>query len=641
MTHTLWQLVGVLSLMAVVTPFFYKAGLGVVLPNLLIGIVVGASGFHWLSDEVVYHRIAEFGVVVFLFLVGLEVSPSQLWRSRHLVLGFGLLEVASVSLLATLLLFWLLPLSFTGALTIGMVASLSSTAFVMSWITRRHMLGGEIGQASLAVLLFQDVVVVFMILLIQLLARFQGGDDIHITTLFIEIAIEVVSIIIVPVTINFIFRYVVTYTLKSVVASGAYDAFIALSLVLVLGAAALTEMSGLSLAFGGFIAGMLLADSLFRHTLASNLTPFKGVLFGFFFVMIGSSINLHILTESPLLLVGVVFLLMVLKALVFFALASLFKMKKSSGLYMSGLLSQGGEFGYVILLQGGSLGFLDPLVIDYANVGVALSLLVSPFVLMLLEKFITQRTQTKQTKAFLHHGDNLPVRVVVVGAGRFGEIIIRILLSAGVKPTVLEDNLERIEELKHTHNIDVHFGDGSNFATLHSAGIESARLIVLAHSSFEVNAQVIHNIRHYAPHLRIFVRAHNHKDAKHYLELGAHHVQREVFLDAVAVGEEVLGYLSDTPQRTQKILSDFKEQDHKSFHKDTLASEYANSAEKPQEIESSQGLESQGLEAQGVESQEIGLRLADMPHGHSGARGRWRRFLRGAEAAIARLYRDK
>ncbi len=537
-----------LAAAVVAVPLFKKLGLGSVLGYLAAGLVIGPSvlGLVWDVDNILH--FAEFGVVLLLFIIGLELQPSRLWEMRKAVFGVGGFQVGVSGLVigGVALAF---GLSWQASLVIGLALALSSTAFAMQVLSERSELSKPHGRSSFGVLLFQDLAAIPVLAIIPLLAPASDGG-LTLKGFLIPLGVMVALVLGGKLLLRPIFR-VVTST-------HVHELSIAVALLLVIGTALLMEFAGLSMALGSFVAGVLLSDSEYRHELEANIEPFKGLLLGLFFMAVGMSVNLKVLADNPLLVTALVVGLVSVKAVILLGAAKLAGLDKQSSIAMAVALSQGGEFAYVIFQSAQSLGVMGretPLLVMV----VTLSMAVTPLLFIAYDRWVkfAAKSDSRPFDAVEDHG----APVIIAGFGRFGQIVSRVLSLRGVRFTALEINPTQVDFVRKFGN-KIHYGDASKLDLLRAAGAQNARVFVLAIDDMESSMRVLEIVKATFPHLQIVARARNRQHAYALLAAGVEHVIRETFPSSVSAARivlEELGFPTSVAIQTERVFSDYDE----------------------------------------------------------------------------------
>lgn len=543
----LFQAMVYLAAAVVMVPLAKKLGLGSVLGYLLAGVVIGPSvlGFVGQEGQDIMH-FAEFGVVMMLFLIGLELEPDLLWSLRKPILGLGGLQVVLTSLLVAGIAI-LFGLSWRESFALGMIFSLSSTAIVLQTLNEKNQLKTNAGQSSFSVLLFQDIAVIPMLALFPLLAVHAPAADSaeHARTTLVDGMPGWAQTLIVlgsVIAIILAGRFLVRPLFRAIADTKLRELFTATALLLVVGIAVLMMQVGLSPALGTFLAGVVLANSEYKHELESDIDPFKGLLLGLFFIAVGASIDFALIASQPLLILGLVLLLMLVKGLTLFTLGKLFRLRVEQALFFAFALCQVGEFAFVLFSFSAQEGILSRPVIDTMVAVVAISMALTPLLLLLNEKAIQPRFNT--ALAAEKEADTIEEThpVIIAGFGHFGNIIGRFLRAQHINMTILDNNADRVELLRKM-GFKVYYGDASRHDLLHAAGAAKAKLIIIALEPAEKRLELIETVKKHFPELRMLVRASNRYDAYDQMNAGMLHVYRETIDTALRVGVDSLRFL--------------------------------------------------------------------------------------------------
>ena len=556
------QLVNVVAFLGaaiVVVPIFKKLGLGSVLGYLAAGLAIGPFGLGLFSDSDGIIHIAELGVVMFLFLVGLEMQPKQLWSLRRYIFGIGSLQVlgAGALLMVVCVLFgasW--PFAFVSAA--GFV--LTSTAIVMQMLNERGDLSSDGSRRIISILLFEDLMIVPLLAVVAFLAPQHAAENTESISIWQQLLTTLGPIAVLLVAgiwlLNPLFRLLAK--------TGIRELMTAAALFVVIGSALLIEATGLSMAMGAFLAGILLSNSSFRHQLEVDIEPFKGLLLGLFFLGVGMSLNITYVLDNWLMILSGVLALKLAKGAMVYAVARLTGSDDASALDRAFLMSHGGEFAFVLLASAAAQGAINESVHAGMNAIIVLSMvLTSPF-MMIYQKWIAPKF--KHTEQRANEQIDEQNNIILVGLGRYGQIISNILLAAGHKPTIIDKDIEMIEGLKKI-GIKGYFGDGSHPDLLHTAGIQSADLLIVAIDDVEKANLIVSQAAKANPSLQIIARAY---DRRHFYQLvnaGADEVVRETFGSAVDSAKLALGKLGTTPEKVQHIGELFTKMDNEKVHR--------------------------------------------------------------------------
>jgi CPA2 family monovalent cation:H+ antiporter-2 len=550
----------------VMVPIAKKLGLGSVLGYLLAGIIIGPAilGFIGEEGQDIMH-FAEFGVVMMLFIIGLELEPGLLWKLRKPIVGLGGLQVLITALVITGIAFTL-GLHWKISLALGMILSLSSTAIVLQTLKEKGLMKSHAGQSAFSVLLFQDIAVIPMLALFPLLASGipTGTSADHATETWVSSLPGWMQTLVVLGSVAVIIlagRYLIRPILRIVASARLREVFTATALLLVTGIALLMIQVGLSPALGTFLAGVVLANSEYKHELESDIDPFKGLLLGLFFIAVGASIDFSLVLQQPWLIAGLVLMLMLVKGLVLFVLGKFFKLGLDQNTLLAVALSQVGEFAFVLFSFSLEGGILPKDVVDIMVAVVALSMALTPLAMLVNERFIQPRLtkhSVEEREADLIEEKN---PVIIAGFGHFGNTIGRFLRAHKIGTTILDIDGERVEFLRKM-GFKVYYGDASRYDLLYAAGANDAKIIVITLEPAEKRLELIETIKKHFPHLRMLVRAENRYEAYDQMNAGMLHIYRETIDTSLRVGVDVmkfLGFRTYTAQRAARTFFRYDE----------------------------------------------------------------------------------
>lgn len=543
-------------------PIAKKIGLGSVLGYLIAGIVIGPYllGLVGDDDSSVMH-IAEFGVVIMLFIVGLELHPSMLWRMKRLIFGLGGMQIGFTALIITIItaLFWL---NTAQAITTGLILSLSSTAIVLQTLTEKGLLQTRGGRHSFSVLLMQDISVVPIFAILALFANqvvVEGVDTSatadagHTGWQQLLIIIGAVGVIIVGG------RYLIHYLFKFIAETGLRELFTATALLLVIGIAGFMDVVGLSPALGTFLAGVVLANSEYRYELEDNLEPFKGLLLGVFFISVGASIDFKLLQEHWQLIGVILSILIVVKLIVLYVLGRVFKLNASQNMLFTFSLAQAGEFGFVLISFASQSAIYDNFTSGILLIVVALSMLFTPLLFIVNDHLIQPMLYKKERLDDDVIEDN-GHPVIIAGYGRLGQVLGRFLNANGVHPTIIDNNPHNVQYLKK-FGYEVYYGDITRKDMLEAAGAKKAKVLVVAMSERDRIDKLVSLAQKHYPHLRLVVRA---VDVAHELALQNNNVEahrQATFDSAIQLGSDALKELGAGAQESYRAALSFKHLD--------------------------------------------------------------------------------
>ncbi|MBC7949850.1 MAG: cation:proton antiporter [Chitinophagaceae bacterium] len=560
-----------LAAAVVMVPIAKRLGLGSVLGYLLAGVIIGPAALKFIGQEGqdILH-FAEFGVVIMLFVIGLELEPELLWKMRKSIIGLGGLQV-----LVTAILFTALGIGFgllwKQALAMGMILSLSSTAIVLQTLNEKGLMKTAAGQSSFSVLLFQDIAVIPMLALFPLLATsspIATGDHAS-STLVSGLPGWAQTLVVLGSVAAIILagRFLIRPLFRIVAATRLREIFTAASLLLVVGIAVLMTQVGLSPALGTFLAGVVLADSEYKHELESDIDPFKGLLLGLFFIAVGASIDFNLIMQQPLLVLGLVALLMTVKAVVLFILGKVFKLAIGPNIIFAFALSQVGEFAFVLFSFSLQEGVLPKETVDLMVAVVAISMALTPLFLLINEKLIQPRIGTKESVEE-RGADEIEEKnpVIIAGFGHFGNTIGRFLRAHNVKMTILDNNPDRVDLLRRL-GFKVYFGDATRYDLLHAAGAANARIIIITIEPADKRLELIETIKKHFPHLRMLVRSTNRFDAYDQMNAGMLHIYRETLDTSLRVGVDAMKFLGFRTYAAQRAARMFFKLDEANLKK--------------------------------------------------------------------------
>src|SRR5579863_2125181 len=545
-----------LAAAVIAIPIFRYFRLGSVLGYLAAGIVIGPACLGLISKVDATEHIAEFGIVLLMFVIGLELQPSRLWVMRKSIFGLGLAQVLATTACIGSAAYFGFGLGLAPALVIGFGLSMSSTALVLQLLAERGQLNSQYGRSAFSILLFQDIAVLPALALLPLLgaasAKTAGPGG--------WLAIKFIAVIAAAVLGG---RYVLRPMLRIVAATRVAEAFTAAGLLVVIGTALLVSQVGLSLSLGAFLAGVLLADSEFRHELEADIEPFKGLLLGLFFITVGMSANLSLVLEKPLTLIGLTLGFMLVKVAVLRAIGRLLGLPTTAGRGLAFTLPSGGEFAFVLFGLAASLGVMDAGMADLLVLAVTASMILSPLLLTLHD--VLFKKKEPEGRPF-DTPEELYPKVIIAGFGRFGQIVGRILLAKKIAFTALEANQTQVDFLRRFGN-QVYYGDASRLELLRAAHAENAEVFVLAIDDVEASVRTAELIRKHFPHLKIFARARNRQHAFRLMDLDVRYTIRETLVSSLEMSEKVLESLGLSKSAAVDTVRRFRAHDEATMAK--------------------------------------------------------------------------
>jgi glutathione-regulated potassium-efflux system ancillary protein KefC/glutathione-regulated potassium-efflux system protein KefB len=544
-----------LAAAVIAIPIFRRFKLGSVLGYLTAGIIIGPASLGLINSVEATQNIAQFGIVLLMFVIGLELQPSRLWVLRRSIFVLGTAQVVATAIGVAAAAFFLFQQTWQAALVIGFALSMSSTALALQLLAERGQLNSQFGRSAFSILLFQDVSVMPALALLPLLNASEmsaapGGW-------------LVIKLIAVLGTVIIGGRYVLRPMLRIIAASGVAEAFTAAGLLIVLGTALLVSQVGLSLSLGSFLAGVLLADSEFRHELEADIEPFKGLLLGLFFISVGMSANLGLVREKPFLIIGLTVGLVMFKMLVLWGIGRVSGLSENASRGLGISLPSGGEFAFVLFGLAAGLRIIDPQVADLLVLVVTASMVLSPVLLALYD--VTFKASETDDRPFDTPVDLNP-KVIIAGFGRFGQIVGRILAAKQIAFTALEASQTQVDFLRRFGN-QVFYGDASRLELLRAAHAENAEVFVLAIDDVEASVKTAQLIRQYFPHLKIFARARNRQHAFRLMDLDVRYIIRETLVSSLEMSVQVLEAVGLSKSKAMETVHRFRAYDEATMAK--------------------------------------------------------------------------
>jgi glutathione-regulated potassium-efflux system ancillary protein KefC/glutathione-regulated potassium-efflux system protein KefB len=545
-----------LAAAVIAIPIFRYFKLGSVLGYLAAGIIIGPGCLGLISRIDATEHIAEFGIVLLMFVIGLELQPSRLWVMRKSIFGLGLAQVLATTLGLGSAAYFGFGQTWQSALIIGFGLSMSSTALVLQLLAERGQLNSQYGRSAFSILLFQDVAVLPALALLPLLgvaaARTGGPDG--------WLAVKFVAVLATAVIGG---RYVLRPMLRIVAATRVAEAFTAAGLLVVIGTALLVSQVGLSLPLGAFLAGVLLADSEFRHELEADIEPFKGLLLGLFFITVGMSANLAMVREKPLTLLGLTLGFMLVKVAVLRGIGRLNGLPNTAGRGLAFSLPSGGEFAFVLFGLAATLGIMGTEIAELLVLAVTGSMILSPLLLTIHDALFQKKEADSRP---FDTPDELYPKVIIAGFGRFGQIVGRILRAKRISFTALEANQTQVDFLRRFGN-QVFYGDASRLELLRAAHAENAEVFVLAIDDVEASVRTAELIRKHFPQLKIFARARNRQHAFRLMDLDVRYSIRETLGSSLEMSARVLETLGLSKAKALETVRQFRTHDEATMAK--------------------------------------------------------------------------
>ncbi|WP_350628590.1 monovalent cation:proton antiporter-2 (CPA2) family protein [Pseudoalteromonas sp. CAL260-MNA-CIBAN-0059] len=549
----------------VAVPIAKRVGLGSVLGYLIAGILIGPYALAMVGDQTDVMHFAEFGVVMMLFLVGLELQPSRLWTLRHSILGLGGLQVVLTAAVIFASCYWLFAMHWQTALAIGLMLALSSTAIVLQSLEEKGWLKQEAGQNAFSVLLFQDIAIIPILALLPLLAFAPLSGNAEVSDSIIAnwpVWQQVGASIAVIAAIIACGKYISAPIFRYIAQTHIREIFTIFALFLVVAIALVMQSIGLSPALGTFLAGVVLAESEFRHELEADIEPFKGLLLGLFFITVGASINFELFFNQFSTVISLVVLLIVIKACILFALAFTFKINKKQQLLFTLALAQGGEFAFVLLSVTSTLSILTPEQTALTTLVVAISMLIAPLLLMFYEQLQKRDSSVKPEFDKPEHISSAK-HVIIAGYGRFGQVMGRLLHAQGYEITVLDHSPTQIELLRRFGKT-VFYGDAGRQELLEAAGAKTAQMLVVAIDNPDKTLEIIKLAQKNYPQLKIVARAIDRRHAYQLLSLKVDAFNRETVDSAISLAVKALELLGNNKPDAERAGRLFRDHDRAS-----------------------------------------------------------------------------
>ena len=534
----------------VAVPLSRKSGFGSVLGYLIAGVLIGPWGLRLITGVDALLSFSQIGVVLLMFIIGLELQPSRLWALRRTVFGVGALQVAATTALL-LLATRALGVAWVPALIAGFGLSLSSTAFVLQMLAEKKQLTTHHGRAAFGTLLFQDIAAIPVLAMLKIFSGGEPGTGLAPTLLIIAIVVALLFLG---------GRYVLRWAFSFIMRFGTPEIFTAMALLIVIGASLAAELVGLSMGLGAFVAGMLLADSKYRHEFEADIEPFKGLLLGLFFVAVGMSVNLGLLAAIPLQVLGVTTGFLAVKALVLYGTARVFRLPAPAPRHFAVVLALGGEFAFVIFATAAGYHIFPQRTADLLTLAVTLSMVVTPFIVMFNDSVLNARAQRDATPQFDTITDK-GTEVVIAGFGRFGQIVGRVLKMQDIPFTALDADLDEVNAIRR-FGTKVYFGDASRLDLLRAAHVADAKIFVLAIDDVQDSVHVATLVRNHFPNVQIYARARNRHHAHLLRELGVKLSVRETLYSSLELTKSVMEGLGLPAHETREALERFRRYDH-------------------------------------------------------------------------------
>ncbi len=538
-----------ISAAVVLVPIFQRLGFGSVLGYLVSGVLVGPHGFKLIGDSESIAHFSELGVVFLLFIIGLEIQPRKLWSMRYHLFGLGGLQIGFCTVVFSG--FGLaLGLPLAAAIVVGFALSLSSTAYAVQTMMEKNVFNTEFGRAGFSILLAQDLVAIPALAVIPLLAvSDSAAHEPHVSIWF---ALVLIGLLV------FASRFLIRPVFRMIAATRSREIFTGVTLFIVIGVAVLMQKMGLSAALGTFIAGVLLADSEYRHELETNIEPFKGLLMGLFFIAVGMGVSTELIANEPLKVLSLTLAYLLAKGLVIYGVGRLSKLNHGNAKCMALSIAQGGEFAFVIFGLVTTLGIISAPDLSLLTAVITLSMAFSPLIAMLDEKLALHRKKEIDEPAF--DEINEVGQVIIAGFGRFGQIFGRILRAQNIPFIAIDHDQDQIELLRKFGST-VYYGDASRQDLLEAAGAAQAKYLILAIDDTELSLKTAALVREHFPHLKIFARARNRGHAYDLMELGVKFIKRETFDSSVFFTRDLLVEMGFEKSKADRMVEKFRKHD--------------------------------------------------------------------------------
>lgn len=561
----LLPIVILLAAAIVAVPLFKRLGLGSVLGYLAAGLAIGPFGLALFSDAQTILHVAELGVVMFLFIIGLEMQPSRLWAMRGEIFGLGAAQVGgAIALLVCVGLALGYPVAASFVAGTGFV--LTSTAIVMQMLDERRAMGQPKGRRIIAILLLEDLAIVPLLALTAFLA--PSGEAVSMTDRMIAVAIGLGAI----VGLIIAGRYLLDPMFRLLGRAKAREVMTAAALLVVLGAALAMQLAGLSMAMGAFLAGVLLSESSFRHQLEADVEPFRGVLLGLFFLGVGMALDLDIVAANAGLIAISVTAYMTLKIIVIYTVARLFKSGHAEAVERAVLMAQGGEFAFVLYAAAAGVGIIDAESNATLTAIIIVSMVLTPIMIILHDRFMPRAEEMADD---LEVADNLSASILMIGFGRFGQIVSQPLFANGCSISLIDTDTIAIRE-SLAFGFKIYYGDGTRLDILHAAGAQKARMIIVATDDRETTLKIVELVKAEFPHTPLLARAFDREHAIELVHANADYMVRETFESALVMAEEALRRLEVDEEAIGDIMEETRRRDQERFDIEICGGVYAS-----------------------------------------------------------------
>lgn len=534
----------------VLVPIFRYLGFGSVLGYLIAGVIVGPHALKLIGDSESVMQFAELGVVLLLFMIGLEIQPFKLWSMRKHLLGVGGMQIVFTTIIF-MVIGKCFGLSNIASLILGFGLSLSSTAFAMQSLAEKNQTNTEFGRSSFSILLMQDLIAIPALAVIPALMG-SGKLEIHSWTKVGEFLAILIGLILIS-------RYLIRPAFRLIVASRTREIFTAATLFIVLGVAVLMQKIGLSAALGTFIAGVLLAESEYRHEIEANLEPFKSLFMGLFFIAVGMNVSLDIILSKPIVIFSLALAYLSIKTAVIYGVGRIMRLNHENSKLMSFSVGQGGEFAFVIFGMITTSQIVPNDILETLTAIITLSMALSPILIKINEK-IEDRKQSSRPEAPYDVINNETPQVIIAGLGRFGQVFGRVMRAQGIPFVAIDHDSTQIELLRKFGS-KVYYGDASRADLLEAAGASKAKYFISAVDNVETSMQIVATIKEHFPHLKIYARARNRGHVFDLMDQGVENIKRETFDSSVYFMRDLLVDIGFPLEAAKRIMKRFKEHD--------------------------------------------------------------------------------
>lgn len=550
----------------IIVPISHRMSLGAVLGYLVAGMIIGPSGLSLVYDTESIFEFSEFGVIFLMFIIGLELQPSRLWVLRRSVFGLGAAQVVATTALVFAVTQCFMNMSWQCSIVIGFGLAMSSTALVLQSLAERHQLSASHGRDSFSILLFQDLAFIPMLALLPVLSQQNDGNNFQ----WIQIA-KPIGVIVAFIVVG---RMILRPAFKWIARTENRELFTAATLLIVMGTAWLMHNVGLSMGLGAFLAGVLLADSEYRHELEADIEPFKGLLLGLFFISIGMSAKIGLIWENPVQVFSLVLGLYLLKGLAVFIIKAVRRAPFSSTRKLAIYLSQGGEFAFVLFSAAVTAEILDKPVANLLVIVVTVSMLLAPLLFVLEDKLFAKKLDHKEEPQYDTKFEE--TTVVIAGFGRFGQIIGRLLAIKKIPFTALDKSSQHVDFVRRFGN-KIFYGDATRLDLLHAAKVESAKLFVLAIDDVEDSLKTAELMRRHFPNVQVYARARNRFHSYKLMDLGITVLYRDTLFSSMKMGQQVLEFMGMPKEAAKAMIAKFEKYDEELLHRQHAV--YQNEAE--------------------------------------------------------------